>query len=198
MTTQAIKVTDNLEPPSILGNLSRLYRTKTQEGGGILDNPEEGLCEFYCAGYSKPTSEAINRQEFHKALFAAAVYKNTSTSLFPFKPEDYSISLQPDPANKFDPNMSAIKIIFHPRAEDLKKFFSETVSTIDLGFVPQKINVQILKNLSMINGIQVLKTRIGFNEKYCTTKIVLGYGANAMKNKLVPSAQRFLGIMDEM
>lgn len=183
---------------SILGDKSALYRTKTQEGGGILDNPEEGTLEFYCAGYTKSDPKGFNRQDWHKKLYAAAVKRGTENKLYPLSVEEYQITIVHDPTNTFDPNRAALRILFRPISEKLKKVFTGAPEVVELGFVPARINMNVLKNMDMVNSVQILKTRVGFHEKYCTTKVVLAYGHNRSGSKKLPSASRFMGILDEV
>jgi hypothetical protein len=187
---------------SILGDKSGLYRNKTQEGGGILDVPEEGTVEFYCAGYTKPDPNTnVNRQEWHRRLYAEALRRNKENSLYPLPHQEYTVQLIHDPSNKFDVNKAALRIVLHPKSDTLKKCLSLDKGNpveIELGFVPARINVDILKNLHLVNSAQILKVRMGYHEKYCTTKIILAYGHNRMGSKGLPLNNRFIGILDEV
>lgn len=183
---------------SILGEQkSALYRTSTAEGGGIIDCPEKGTLEFYCAGFTKPDINSVNRQEYHRKIFLSAARSGRENESFPLPLEDYQIRIIHDHENKFD--NAALKILLYPVSENLRKDFPYiTPNGIDLGFVPARINTCLLINMDMINDIKILKTRKEFHEKYYTTKIVIAYGHNKLSQKFLSSGNRFLGILDEV
>jgi hypothetical protein len=191
----AIKDQTGTNFPSILGEKSNLFCTKTQEGGGILDVPSAGTLEFYCAGYTKPDDHGTNRQEWHQRIYAESVKRDTEDRLMPLPMEEYQINFIHDKDNKFDINRAALKIILTPLSMELKKVFS---CRVDLGFVPQRINASVLKNQSMINNIKILKTRESFHDKYYTTKLIVAYGHNRLGLKDIQNALRFCDMLDEI
>ena len=89
-------------PRSILGDLHQYYAVKTQEGGGILEDPNTGKLEVYPAGYTKPSNrqQGVQRQVVYQMLYEAAVKLRKEKDLYPFGTEGHNIEIVHDPANQ--------------------------------------------------------------------------------------------------
>lgn len=185
--------TKRIEEISILGDVSKYYQTKTQEGGGILDEPHSGKIEMYPAGYTKPSNRDNRpRQSVYQALWETAVSQSKESELYPFGIEGHNVEIIHDPNNPHDKN--ALHLIL--RVGENSKL-PRTLDGADLGFIPKKINQQILKKVDEIHGGRILKVKANFHGKYWGAKVVLGYG-NTTFNALAPTELgRFRGIMDE-
>lgn len=192
MMTRSILTPKRTMNPSVLGSLSEFYRTKSQQRGSILDLPDRGQLELYPAGYTKPSErDNCSRQDIYKELWQAAVVLNTENESYPLGKKGHNIILIPDPSNEHDPN--AIHVILQT-AEGTPL---SHLNGKDLGYVPKKINIQILQNMNMINGGRILKVRSKFHEKYWTAKIVLGYGDMTFSAVSKTTLNRFAAILDE-
>lgn len=157
---------------SPLGHASQLYRTKRNETGSILDVPEKGLLELYPAGYTKPSNrDSLNRQDVYKQVYESAVMKGVESNLYPFEKDSHNIILLPDPNNPYDTN--AIHLILEVKDTSSPLY---DLNGRDLGFIPKKINQNILQGMEIINGGRILKVKCNFHKKFYGAKIVFAYG----------------------
>lgn len=180
---------------SVLGDLHRLYNGTRSKGksAGILDRPEDGLLEFYAAGYTKRSPrDNLNRQVLHQALYEAAVTLGTEEDMFPFDEHDHEVVLIPEPDNNFD--QYALQVVLRANTGPLSN-----MPGADLGYVPQKISRVLKNNLDMITGGRIYKVRTQWHKKHYTTKIVLAYGdSHFSKTTVDESLNRFADLLVEV
>lgn len=187
-----MKMTEIKEITSPLGDLSKLYLTKSSSGGGILDVPSRGIIELYPAGYTKPSNrDGCTRQHVHKALWEFAVSKNMEETAFPFGQGSHHITLLHDPDNQFDKN--AIHLILNTPVDSILR----PLHGKDLGFIPMRINAQLLKNIETIGSGRILKVKSNFHHKYYAAKIVLAYGNTSFDPPSTRSLSRFSAILED-
>ncbi len=190
MTTEKTRTTT-----SPLGSASQLYRTKKNETGSILDMPDKGLLELYPAGYTKPSNrEGISRQELYKQLYELAVALGTEDHLFPFKKSSHNIRLLHDPLNPYDINAIHLILEVTDDEDPLKKLKGR-----DLGFIPKRINQNILRGFKLINGARILKVKCNFHKKFYGAKIILAYGNTHFNTRIggSMSLNRFRDILED-
>lgn len=176
---------------SPLGSASQFYQVKKQSQGSILDIPNKGLLELYPAGYTKMSyRDNISRQDTYKRVYELAVQNTVEDQLFPFGKDDHNIELVPDPESPYDTN--AIHVILRTSGGPLAELNGK-----DLGFIPRKINQNILQHIELIHGGRIYKVRANFHKKYYTAKVVFGYGANTFGKLSLSSMARFASILEE-
>lgn len=176
------------EKPSILGSTSSLYQIKKSENSSILDIPARAEIELYPAGYTHLSNrDDLSRQRTHRDIYEAAVVKGTEDNIAPLGTSNHTLELVHDPHNKFD--KSAIHIILRAASGPLAHLDGR-----DLGFIPKKINKQILKNIQMCSGGYVQKVRSQVHKKYFSVKVVLQYGEKTAKRTTL---ERFSAILED-
>lgn len=174
--------------PSILGSISPMYQIKKSENSAILDIPERSQIELYPAGYTHLSQrDDLPRQDVHRRIYEAAVIKGTEDNLAPLGTNSHWLELVPDPNNRHDRN--AIHIILRASSGELAHLDGR-----DLGFVPKKINKQVLENIGMFSGGYVLKVRRAVHKKYFSAKVVLQYGEKTTKRATL---ERFSAILED-
>jgi len=185
-------MTEKTVRTSVLGDASQLYQVKSNAQGAILDQPERGLLELYPAGYTKPSNrDNVSRQEVFKSIYELAVSKGIEENSYPFEQNTHNITLLPDPANPFDKN--AIHLILNaPKGSPLNFLNGK-----DLGFIPKKINTNILRNIELINGGRILRVKCNFHKKYYGAKIIFAYGPNTFEPASTLSLSRFSAILED-
>jgi len=180
---------------SILGHASQLYRSKRNETGSILDSPEKGLLELYPAGYTKPSNrDGQSRQELYKALYEIAVSKGAEGNLYPFEKDTHNITLLPDPSNPFDEH--AVHLILEVSNVNSPLYH---LNGRDLGFIPKKINQNILRGIDIFNGGRILKVKCNYHKKFYGAKVILAYADTHFDARpgMVMSLSRFADILEE-
>src|SRR5688572_21648101 len=141
-------MTEKTKVDSILGDFSQYYLVKTQEGGGILDDPYAGKLEMYPAGYTYQSNrDGRTRQNTYQILWEAAVANKKETDLYPFGLEGHALELVRDTNNTADHYATHLIL----RVSSDSKYLPKSLDGVDLGFVPKKINQQILKNLNKVH-----------------------------------------------
>lgn len=176
---------------SPLGDASQFYQVKKQSQGAILDIPDKGILELYPAGYTKPSNrDGISRQETYQLIWEAAVQLQSEEELFPFGKDNHNVRLLHDPENPYDKN--ALHLILEAKDGPLV-----ALNGRDLGFIPKKINQNVLRGINLIHGGRIFKVRSKFHTKYYSLKVVLGYGANTFSKLSVTSLSRFAAILEE-
>jgi len=180
---------------SPLGSASQLYRTKKNETGSILDQPERGLLELYPAGYTKPSNrDNCSRQDLYKQLYELAVSLGTEEHLYPFEKDSHNITRLHDPRNIHD--MNAIHLILDIASIQSPLLF---LSGRDMGFIPRRINANIIIRMKLINGIRILKVKCNFHKKFYGAKVVIAYGNTSFNPRIggSMSLDRFTNILED-
>lgn len=168
----------------ILGAITNFYSVKRN---GILVDTEKRTLEFYPAGYTKPTSTGTARQTYYHQIYKAAIIKATENNHLPFGNASHNIRIVHQPINQYDSN--ALQVLLEVKdIEGLQ-------GTIDLGFVPKKINTGLLGNLSQIKEGKIFKVGKKVNDKFYAAKVILFYSKNGYLDHLTPTSKRFRRLM---
>lgn len=182
-------VKSQIVQPSLLGDLSSLYLIKKSETSGILDLPKEAQVELYPAGYTfRSERDNISRQQTYQELYEIAINLEVEDDINPFGTINHTLELVHDPLNKFDVN--ALHIILKAKTGPLQYLDGR-----DLGFIPKKINPQVLSNKHMVSGGFIRKVRRGVHKKYFNAKVVVRYGK---KTATQIRLERFSGILEDL
>lgn len=181
------------EKPSPLGMESHAFREKKKSRGAIHDQPDKGVLELYPAGFTKPsTADGVSRQEVHRLIWEAAVWRGTEDQLYPFgKQGTHSIELVHVLDNQFDPNATMIRLVADPDSP------LHSLDGRDLGFIPGRISGPVSKNISMFTGGAILKTRAEVHGRYWQCKVILSYGEALFAPLDRTARNRFAAIMGE-
>jgi hypothetical protein len=164
----------------LLDNLSWQFQ---KPNGLIYDNTQAKVLEFWPAGYTQKfirksltvdgAAEEVNRQEFYKQLYLEAVGLGKELEFFPFEDFEYEIEFVPEPHNRYDPFALRIDFIMPGR---------DWVAEYHVGYVPAKINKNLLANKENISDIQILAVTDSLNDKFYCARIAVGYDGTVLNN----------------
>jgi hypothetical protein len=174
---------------TINGILPKNYWEKKSSQGRILDQPELGLLEFYPAGFTQSNESGESRQKGHRILYGAAVSTSKECWLFPFEDDAHKVLLIPEPSNPHDPH--AIKVICEGSGGVLAGL------SLDLGYVPARINKFLHAAEDLINGGRVLKVQAGVHQKYWRAKVILAYNHASFESLLEEEMERFARLVED-
>lgn len=183
-------MTKQTNADSILSSTPKRFLEKNASNGYIQDYPELGLLEFYPAGYTKG-----GRQEILCSLWNAAADLSREDQDIPFSRRTHTITLVPEPNNPHD--RYAMNVFLRVKSPSLKKKLSLDETSVNIGYVPKKINRYVLENKHMITGGYILRVREKVHDKYYSCKVVITY-TKEVKTIRSMSLSRFSAILGEL
>jgi len=157
---------------SLLGSDSARYDEFCPRTGHIIDEPENGRLIMRPAGFTKQDDLYAPRQVYFKSLYDQAVARGTVDECFPVLDTLRTITLSHERNNKHDCN--ALRILMQTTFRN--QWGDNTCKTSDLGYVPKRINIRVLRQIHKIRKILIYSVEKEVHGKYFVANLCLVYG----------------------